>query len=215
MAKKKEKKAAEKEKAEKQNSEVIKETEETPAEKSEEKSSEEQIQDLQEEVNELNDKLVRRIAEFDNYRRRTAQEYQQLIKTAGEGLIREFLPVLDNFERALSKENKQSETQTFITGMEMIYKHFKESMDKQGLKPMETVGQAFDPKFHEAMIQMNSDEYEEGIICQEVERGYLLDNKCLRPAKVFVSKGNAEEPKKTEEKGDGAEGQKPERRTVS
>lgn len=139
------------------------------------------------EAEEYQQRLLRAQADFDNFRRRTLKEKEDLAKYASSKLVTELLPVLDNFERALATEQAASEAGSFIKGVDMIFRQLGQVLEQEGVKPMEAVGQPFNPEFHQAVMTVETDEYEEGIVVEELQKGYLLKDKVLRPAMVKVS----------------------------
>lgn len=145
-----------------------------------------ELEEKQKELDELKDRWLRVCAEFDNYRKRTTREIKEIREFAAESLIKDLLPVLDNFERALQHASDPEDA--FVAGIRMVFNQLKDILSSRGLIPMETVGQAFNPNFHEALAQIESTQ-PEGTVVQEFERGYFLGNRVLRPAKVIVSKG--------------------------
>lgn len=147
----------------------------------------------EEKIKELEDRLLRLAAEYDNYRKRTAKEFQYLCQNANENIILKLLDTLDNFERALEAAKNSSDYESFRQGVELIYTHLKELLEKEGLKEIEAVCKPFDPNFHEAVTQCESDQHEEGIVADEMCKGYMLNEKLLRPSKVVVSKGKPKE----------------------
>ncbi len=165
----------------------------------------ERLAKSEEQTKELEDRLLRLAAEFDNYKKRMAKEFGYLIKNANENLILQLLDTLDNFQRALSSapakggiSNKTSnDYENFHKGVELIYNHLKEILNKEGLKEIEALGKPFDPNFHEAVTQAESDKYEEGLVMEEISKGYMLNDRLLRASKVVVSKGKMK--KKSEE----------------
>lgn len=146
-----------------------------------------ELKKLQAELLEQQQRLLRVQADYDNFRRRTVKEKEDLAKYASSKLISELLPVIDNFERALSTVSDNEEVAAYAKGVEMIIRQFETVLQAEGLVKMETVGEVFNPEFHQAIMQVESDEYEEGIVVEEVQRGYLLKDKVLRPAMVKVS----------------------------
>ncbi|HYP27144.1 MAG TPA: nucleotide exchange factor GrpE [Blastocatellia bacterium] len=147
-----------------------------------------QVDALTQERAALYDQLLRRQAEFENYRKRMERERGEVYQRARAEVLLELLPVLDNFERALlSFESASSDPEAFQQGVELIHKQLKDAVTKLGLQPVESVGQAFDPHLHEAVTIEASDEHEENTIIEEFERGYKLGDKLLRPAKVKVA----------------------------
>lgn len=152
----------------------------------------------EEQAKELEDRLLRLAAEFDNYRKRTAREFEYLVKNANQDLILKFLDTLDNFERALDSAKASNDYEDFHKGVELIYTHMKDILIKEGLKEIEAVGKPFDPNFHEAVNQTESDKYEEGIVMDQISKGYMFNNRLLRASKVVVSKGKPKEEKEKE-----------------
>ncbi len=154
-------------------------------------STEERLQKELEEANEkiatLEDKYIRQVAEFDNYRKRTMKEKAELIKNGGERAIESILPVLDDFERALSNLSKDESAAEVMTGVELIYNKFVNILKQNGLQKMETEGADFDTDYHEAiaMIPAPSEELK-GKVLDCVQAGYILNDKVIRHAKVAV-----------------------------
>lgn len=126
-------------------------------------------------------------ADFDNFRRRTQKEKEELASYASMKLVSQLLPVVDNFGRALEAGRNGSELDAFAKGVDMIFRQLEQVLEQEGLKAMETVGQPFNPEYHQAIMQVESEEYEEGVIVEEVQKGYMLKDKVLRPAIVKVS----------------------------
>lgn len=133
------------------------------------------------------DHLQRLQAEFDNYRKRTLKEKTEIIKYASERLVGELLPVLDNFERAASAAQINPDFTSFSQGVEMILRQLQTALSKEGLKAMETVGQPFDPNLHDAVLRVDSEEHPENTVVEELQKGYFLKEKVLRPSMVKVS----------------------------
>ena len=131
--------------------------------------------------------LQRLQADFDNYRKRTQKEKTELIKYASERLVGELLPVLDNFDRAVSAAKVNLDFTSFSQGVEMILRQMQTALSTEGLKVMEAVGQPFDPNLHEAVLRVESEEYPENTVVEEVQKGYYLKEKLLRPCMVKVS----------------------------
>ncbi|GGN96880.1 nucleotide exchange factor GrpE [Saccharibacillus kuerlensis] len=159
-----------------------------------EQVSQESAEQLQERVAALTaqsedymQRLARSQADFDNFRKRTIREKEELGKYASSKLISELLPIVDNFGRALDTRPEVEGSESFVKGVEMIYRQFENVLQAEGLTAMETVGQPFNPEFHQAVMQVESDEHEEGIVVEELQKGYMLKDKVLRPAMVKVS----------------------------
>ncbi|MBN1212874.1 MAG: nucleotide exchange factor GrpE [candidate division Zixibacteria bacterium] len=164
--------------------------EKTVAEK--ELSEEEKLKNR---VAELEDKLLRTMADFDNYKKRTARQFDEIIGTANEKLIVELLEVVDNFERALEHGKDKTDFKAFRKGTELIFHQMKDFLARYDVRPIEAVGQPFDPARHEAVMQLPSDEYDEGVVAMEMTRGYLQGNRVIRYSKVAVSTGKDKEKK--------------------
>lgn len=148
-----------------------------------------QLDELRKQSEENYQRFLRTQADFENFRRRTRQEKEELSKYASMQLIEKLLPVVDNLERALftTKGASEDSAEAFIKGVEMIFRQIEQMLEQEGLKPMETIGRPFNPDFHQAIMQVESNEYEEGIVVEEVQKGYMLKDKVLRPAMVKVS----------------------------
>lgn len=147
-----------------------------------------QIDSLTREKNNLYDQLLRRAAEFENFRKRTEREKTENYNRARADVILELLPVIDNFERALSSlEKSVDDAQGLRHGIELIHKQFKDALTKFGLQEVEAIGKIFDPNLHEAVTIEATDEHEENTVIEEFERGYKLGDRLLRPAKVKVA----------------------------
>lgn len=131
--------------------------------------------------------LQRLQADFDNYRKRTQKEKTELIKYASERLVGELLPVLDNFDRAVSAAKVNPDFASFSQGVEMILRQMQTALSKEGLKAMDAVGQPFDPNLHEAVLREASDEHPENTVVEVLQKGYYLKEKVLRPSMVKVS----------------------------
>jgi molecular chaperone GrpE len=140
------------------------------------------------EAADLFNRLQRLQADFENYRRRARREQDELMNCANEKVIAELLPVLDNLERALEAAAKGGDLLCFIDGVNMIYRQLLCILEKEGLRPMETVGQTFNPEIHHAVMQVETAEYADNTIIEQVLKGYLLKEKVLRPAMVKVAK---------------------------
>lgn len=175
--------------------EVVDETVETTEEKVEE-SVEETTEEVVEvnEVEELEQKLqaeeeryLRLRADFDNLKRRTQTDREAAAKYRSQNLLTDLLPVLDNFERALQVEATTEDGESIKKGIEMVYRSLVEATNKEGLEVIETVDQPFDPNFHQAVMQEQDESKEAGIVLQELQRGYKLKDRVLRPAMVKVN----------------------------
>lgn len=133
------------------------------------------------------DQLLRKTAEFDNYRKRVERERREMVQFAAGDLIEALLPIVDAFERALQAEAGPS-TENYRKGVELIYKQLIDLLARRGVHPLDTVGQLFDPRYHQAVTYEASPGHPEGEVIEEVRRGYLFGDRLLRPAMVKVAK---------------------------
>ena len=140
------------------------------------------------EVERLQDRLLRLQAEFENYKKRTAREKAEFLKFAHEGLLLEFLPVLDNLERALGAARTEVGSTPLLEGLDMIARLFRSVLEKAGVRPMETVGRTFDPAYHQAVAQVETSQRDANLVVEEIQKGYLIEGRVLRPAMVKVSR---------------------------
>ena len=139
------------------------------------------------EVERLQERLVRLQAEFENYKKRMAREKAEFLKFATEGLLLELLPVLDNLERAIaSARTETSGREAVVAGIEMIVRLFRATLEKAGVKPMDAVEKPFDPSLHQAVAQVDSPGGPDHVVLEEIQKGYLLEGRVLRAAMVKV-----------------------------
>lgn len=148
-----------------------------------------QVGQLEKQNQELLAASQRTQADFDNFRRRTRQEKEDLSKYAAEQLLGAMLPVLDNFERALTANRNAKDINAVITGVEMIFRQFSDTLQREGLSPIECLGQEFDPNLHNAVMQVETDEQPDNSIVEVLQKGYQLHGKVIRPAMVKVARG--------------------------
>lgn len=141
---------------------------------------------LKEKIDELEDRVKRQMAEFDNFRKRTEKEKTAMFETGAKSVIEKILPVVDNFERGLATVPEGEKGGAFAQGMEMIYKQLLTELEAIDVKPIEAVGQEFNPEFHNAVMQVESEEYESGIIAQELQKGYTYRDSVVRHSMVAV-----------------------------
>lgn len=150
-------------------------------------NAEESVKDKkQEKIDELEDKVKRQLAEFENFRKRSEKEKATMFEAGAKSVIEKILPVIDNFERGLATTKEEDKTNPHVEGMNMIYKQLMTELDKLEVKPIEAVGQEFNPDFHNAIMQVESDEYESGIIAQELLKGYTYRDSVIRHSMVAV-----------------------------
>ena len=145
--------------------------------------------ELQKQRDDYYDRLLRKQAEFDNYRKRTERERIQLSEAAAADLVTDLLPVVDDMERALKADVGGEATEAIRRGVELIHKQLLETLRKRGVKPIESLGADFDPHFHQAVAHEPADGRREGEVIEEFSRGYMLGDRLLRPAMVKVAKG--------------------------
>ncbi|MCX8044850.1 MAG: nucleotide exchange factor GrpE [Desulfobacterota bacterium] len=148
----------------------------------------EEVEKIRQENKDLSDRLLRTLAEFDNYRKRVTKEKEDLIAYGTEKLASALLPVLDNFERACEQAHTAQDVRQVIEGVEMILKQFRETLEKFHIKSFHAAGEPFDPEKHEAIAQQEHDTYPPNTVTAEVQKGYVLGDKLLRPARVIVAK---------------------------
>ncbi|MFD0586716.1 nucleotide exchange factor GrpE [Paenibacillus sp. GCM10027627] len=132
-------------------------------------------------------RYLRAQADFDNFRRRTTKEKEELGQYASMKLIGQLLPIVDNFERAIAASSSNSDYDSLAKGVDMILRQLAGTLEQEGLKPMNAVGQPFNPEYHQAIMQVESEEHEEGIVVEEIQKGYMLKDRVIRPAMVKVS----------------------------
>ncbi|MDQ0339612.1 molecular chaperone GrpE [Caldalkalibacillus uzonensis] len=146
-----------------------------------------QLQEAQEKAEEYYQRYLRAQADFDNFRKRTRKEKEDLQKYAALPVIEQLLPVLDNFERALAAGQSTQDAESLMKGVEMVFKQVQQVLTEQGLEEIEAVGKPFDPHVHEAVMQVESEDHDSGIVVEELQKGYKLKDKVIRPAMVKVS----------------------------
>ncbi len=178
--------------------EAVLETEETAEESVEENAREsrkdkkkrekaDKKQDaLKEKIAELEDRVKRQMAEFDNFRKRSEKEKTMMFETGAKSVIEKILPVVDNFERGLASVSAEEKDGGFAQGMEMIYKQLMTELEKMEVRPIPAVGEEFNPDFHNAVMQVESEEYETGVIAQELQKGYTYRDSVVRHSMVAV-----------------------------
>lgn len=177
------------EEADAEETETAKAGEETWAEKraAKKKLKADKKQDaLKEKIEELEDRVKRQMAEFENFRKRTDKEKTAMFETGARSVIEKILPVVDNFERGLATVPEEDKGTPFAEGMEMIYKQLLTELEKMEVKPIPAVGEEFDPNFHNAVMQVESEEFESGVIAQELHKGYTYRDSVVRHSMVAV-----------------------------
>jgi molecular chaperone GrpE len=146
------------------------------------------LEEKEKEVGEHHDRLLRVAADFDNYKKRAAREKEEWVKFANEDLIKSILPFVDNLERAVNHSEKTKDIQRLIEGIKMTVQQLLQALNKFGVSPIESLGKPFDPTLHEAMLVVETDQHEPNQVMEEFQKGYLLNDRLLRPATVSVSK---------------------------
>jgi molecular chaperone GrpE len=155
-----------------------------------EESNHEKIQLLENEVEDLKDKVLRKSAEFENYKRRTENDQLNLLTYAAESFINKLLPIIDDFERSMKHIDSANDIDSVKEGMGLIYDKFVKLLDEQGVKKMESTGKPFDVNYHEAVMQQKDDNVPPHTVINELECGYMYKDKVIRHAKVIVSEDN-------------------------
>ena len=169
--------------AEAEEQETAEETEEEPASDAISSVKEKALRDK---ITSLEDKVKRQMAEFDNFRKRTTKEKEQMFSMGEKSVIEKMLPVVDNFERGLAAVPEAEKGSAIASGMEMIYKQLMKQLEDLGVKPIEAVGKEFDPNFHNAVMQVESEELESGVVAQEYQKGYTYHDTVIRHSMVGV-----------------------------
>lgn len=166
--------------------EEVSETETAPADVPvEDVSEEDNAAELEAQLQEKNDRILRLQADFENFRRRTMKEKEELAAVITQNLLTDLLPLLDNFERAMAVE--QTDVEAFQKGVEMIFTQLREVLDKHGLENIEADGQLFDPNIHQAVMRVENPDVEDGTITQVLQKGYQAKGRVIRPAMVQVA----------------------------
>jgi molecular chaperone GrpE len=145
------------------------------------------ISALENQLEEANNKYLRLQADFENSRRRSRLDYESALKYGSQSLISNFLPTLDNFERALNIEPENEQAKSILQGVEMVYKQLQQTLLNEGLEVIDAVGQQFDPYIHQAVMQINDENYESNTVVEELQKGYKLKDKIIRPSMVKVN----------------------------
>ncbi|MCD7836095.1 MAG: nucleotide exchange factor GrpE [Lachnospiraceae bacterium] len=144
-------------------------------------------EEYKEKIEQLEDRVKRQMAEFENFRRRSDREKQAMFETGARSVIEKMLPVVDNLERGLQTVSPEAEKDPFVDGINKVYKQLMTELENMGVKPIEALGCEFDPNLHNAVIQVESDEYESGVVAQELQKGYTYHDTVIRHSMVAVS----------------------------
>ena len=151
-------------------------------------AQESEIENLKAQIAELNDRYLRQVAEFDNFRRRNAKERIELVQTAGKDVITDLLVVLDDSERAQKQMENTDDVTQIKEGVQLVFSKLRNTLSAKGLRPMESIGKEFNPDLHEAITEIDGGEKMKGKVVDEVQKGYYLNDKIIRHAKVVVGK---------------------------
>ncbi len=150
------------------------------------KKNDKKEKELQDKIDALNDQLRRQMAEFDNYRKRTDREKEQMFSNGEANVIEKILPVVDNFERGFDTVQDEDKDDAFVKGMQKIYSQLQKELTDLGVKPIDCVGKPFDPSFHNAVQQVEDDTKESGTVAVELQKGYMYHDKVIRHSMVAV-----------------------------
>lgn len=149
--------------------------------------SEQKIVELQAKLDETENKMLRAQADFDNFRRRSRLDMEAAQKYRAQSLVSEIIPALDNFERALQIEADNDQTKSLLQGMNMVYNQLVQALQNEGVEPFNSVGEQFDPHLHQAVMQVEDENYESNTVVEELQKGYKLKDRIIRPAMVKVN----------------------------
>lgn len=139
-----------------------------------------------EQIEELTDQVKRQMAEFDNFRKRTEKEKTQMYDMGARSIVEKILPVIDNFERGLAGVSEEQKEDAFVVGMDKIYRQMLTELETIGVTPIEALGKEFDPEYHNAVMQVESEEFESGVVAQELQKGYMYRDSVVRHSMVAV-----------------------------
>lgn len=145
------------------------------------------IESLQQEKEEMQQRTLRIQAEFDNFKKRSQKEKEADRKYKAQAIVTELLPAIDNFERALEIETTEA-TASLVEGITMVYRQLQDALKSQGVEPIESIGKPFDPNLHHAVMQIEDEEIESNTVVEEMQKGYMLKDRVIRPAMVKVNK---------------------------
>lgn len=139
-----------------------------------------------EQIEELTDQVKRQMAEFDNFRKRTEKEKAQMYDMGARSIVEKILPVIDNFERGLAGVPEEQKEDAFVVGMDKIYRQMLTELETIGVTPIEALGKEFDPEYHNAVMQVESEEFDSGVVAQELQKGYMYKDSVVRHSMVAV-----------------------------
>nr|MDH3153810.1 nucleotide exchange factor GrpE [Bacillus licheniformis] len=158
-----------------------------PAEETQTEMLEKQLKELQERLEEKENKLLRVQADFENYKRRARLDLEVAEKYRSQRIISDLLPALDNFERALQIDPDNEQTKSLLQGMEMVHRQILEALKNEGVEQIPSVGEQFDPNMHQAVMQVEDEAYESNAVVEELQKGYKLKDRVIRPSMVKVN----------------------------
>ena len=176
------------------------EKKETVKAQSEQAVLEEKIESLEKQIEEYKDKLLRKAAEFENYKRRSENDQLNLINYSGENLITKLLPAIDDFERSIQHTEDAKDVNSIKEGLQLVYNKLIKILEEQGVKKIEAIGKPFDVDFHEALMQRKDDSVPAHTVLDELEKGYMYKDKVIRHTKVIVSEDSAHSTEENLEK---------------
>lgn len=153
----------------------------------EQSAFQEKIDELQQLLDEKENKILRVQADFENYKRRARTEVETVQKYRSQHVVSDLLPALDNFERALGIDPDNEQTKSLLEGMQMVYRQLVEALKNEGVEPIEAVGKEFDPNLHQAVMQVEDENYDSNIVIEELQKGYKLKDRVIRPSMVKVN----------------------------
>ncbi len=162
-------------------------TSSTGEEETTEQKQQKLIESLQSELREEENKRLRLLADYENFKRRTTLDKESQQKYRAQNVLTNLIPVLDNFSRALSLEATTEEAKSMMTGIEMVYRSLLEALESEGLVAIEAIGKDFDPNFHQAIMTGNDEEQASGVVLEDMQKGYMLKDRVLRPSMVKVN----------------------------
>ncbi|RWZ60025.1 nucleotide exchange factor GrpE [Halobacillus fulvus] len=172
----------------KKQDEIVEENEEQQVETEViEENDQNEVEQLRQEKEEVNNRLLRLQADYDNFRRRTQKEKEADRKYRSQSLVEELIPVLDNFNRALQVDVGSESVEKFIEGMNMVHQQFQAALDKEGVEEIPAEGQEFDPNLHQAVMQVEDENYDSNVVVEELQKGYRLKDRVIRPSMVKVN----------------------------
>lgn len=151
------------------------------------KKADKERSELKEKIETLEDRVKRQMAEFDNYRKRTDKEKEQMFSMGEKNVIEKILPIVDNFERGFATVEEADQEDPFVDGMKRVYAQLIKQLEAFGVTPIEAVGKEFDPNLHNAVMQVESAEYASGVVAQELQKGYMYHDQVLRHSMVAVA----------------------------